>query len=269
MKLKHLVVAVSLSLGLTACGGDGDSTNAASYDFTVTAIDGYLANAIVTATCGNQTFTGVTNASGVAQIDTNGIASTNCAIAITANPDGSTTDIDTDDKYAANSLYLLSPAGQSGNLVATPFTTMVALLLESSSGSLDLASAIQDVATAFGVSTSVVTGDFVALKDVKAALKASALLPSLPVTAAEFAAVAADDSATEALITKLENINTAVDAQIEELENSGVDLSTVVIDVTVADDGTVTTVVVDKETGEPTGEPTGATGGTSGGGTGN
>jgi hypothetical protein len=119
---------------LTACGGDGDSTNAASYDFTVTAIDGYLANAIVTATCGNQTFTGVTNASGVAQIDTNGIASTNCAIAITANPDGSTTDIDTDDKYAANSLYLLSPAGQSGNLVATPFTTMVALLLESSSG---------------------------------------------------------------------------------------------------------------------------------------
>ena len=108
MKLKHLVVAVSLSLGLTACGGDGDSTNAASYDFTVTAIDGYLANAIVTATCGNQTFTGVTNASGVAQIDTNGIASSNCAIAITANPDGSTTDIDTGDKYAANSLYLLS-----------------------------------------------------------------------------------------------------------------------------------------------------------------
>jgi hypothetical protein len=265
MKLKHLVVAVSLSLGLTACGGDGDSTNAASYDFTVTAIDGYLANAIVTATCGNQTFTGVTNASGVAQIDTNGIASTNCAIAITANPDGSTTDIDTDDKYAANSLYLLSPAGQSGNLVATPFTTMVALLVESSGGSLDLASAIQEVATQFGVSTSVVTGDFVALKDVKAALKASALLPSLPKTAAAFAAIAADESATDALITKLENINTAVDAQIEELENSGVDLSTVVIDVTVADDGTVTTVVVDKETGEPTG----ATGGTSGGGTGN
>ena len=101
--------------------------------------------------------------------------------------------------------------------------------------------------------------------DVKAALKAAALLPSLPETAAEFAAIAADDTATEALITKLENINTAVDAQIEELENSGVDLSTVVIDVTVADDGTVTTVVVDKETGEPTG----ATGGTSGGGTGN
>ena len=96
----------------------------------------------------------------------------------------------------------------------------------------------------------------------KAALKASALLPSLPDTAAEFAAIAADDSATEALITKLENINTAVDAQIEELENSGVDLSTVVIEVTVADDGTETTVVVDKETGE-------ATGGTSGGGTGN
>lgn len=203
----------------------------------------------------------MTNASGVAQIDTNGIASTNCAIAITANPDGSTTDIDTDDKYAANSLYLLSPAGQSGNLVATPFTTMVALLVESSGGSLDLASATQEVATQFGVSTSVVTGDFVALKDVKAALKASALLPSLPKTAAAFAAIAADDSATDALITKLENINAAVEAKIEELENLGVDLSTIIIEVTVADDGTVTTVVVDKETGEPTG----ATGGTSGG----
>ena len=269
MKLKHLVVAVSLSLGLTACGGDGDSTNAAAYDFKVTAIDGYLANAIVTATCGDQTFTGVTNASGVAEIDTNGITSTNCSIAITANPDGSTTDIDSGDKYPANSLYLLSPAGQSGNLVATPFTTMVALLLESSGGSLNLASAIEEVATQFGVSSSVVTGDFVAAGDVKAALKAAALLPSLPETAAEFAAIAADDTATEALITKLENINTAVDAQIEELENNGVDLSTVIIDVTVADDGTVTTVVVDKETGEPTGG-TGGTGGTgTGGGTGN
>ena len=146
---------------------------------------------------------------------------------------------------------------------------MVALLLESSGGSLDLASAIEEVATQFGVSSSVVTGDFVAAGDVKAALKASALLPSLPETAAEFTAIAADDAATEALITKLENINTAVDAQIEELENSGVDLSTVIIDVTVADDGTVTTVVVDKETDEPTGA-TGGTGGTgTGGGTGN
>jgi hypothetical protein len=61
MKLKHLVVAVSLSLGLTACGGDGDSGNAAAYDFKVTAIDGYLANAIVTATCGRccEPFSGV------------------------------------------------------------------------------------------------------------------------------------------------------------------------------------------------------------------
>jgi hypothetical protein len=105
----------------------------------------------------------------------------------------------------------------------------------------------------------------VALKDVKAALKASALLPSLPKTTAAFAAIAADESATDALITKLENINAAVEAKIEELGNLGVDLSTIIIEVTVADDGTVTTVVVDKETGEPTG----ATGGTSGGGTGN
>ncbi len=64
MKLKQLVVAVSLSLGLVACGGGGSSSSSSSdssYDFKVTAVDGYLNNAIVTATCGTQTFTGVTD----------------------------------------------------------------------------------------------------------------------------------------------------------------------------------------------------------------
>ncbi|WP_321408606.1 hypothetical protein [Tolumonas auensis] len=203
MKLKQLVVAVSLSLGLVACGGGGSSSSSSSdssYDFKVTAVDGYLNNAIVTATCGTQTFTGVTDENGEVQLDTNGIDSKDCSVVITANPDGSTTDMDTGETYAAGELYLLSPAGQSGNLIASPFTTMVSLLLERSAGSINLATAIQQIADQFGVDVSVITGDFVAAGNVKAALKATALLPFLPKTAAEFAQVAASASAHQCAI---------------------------------------------------------------------
>ncbi|WP_321408609.1 hypothetical protein [Tolumonas auensis] len=73
---------------------------------------------------------------------------------------------------------------------------------------------------------------------------------------------------TNALFTKLENINAAVEARIAELEGRGVDLKTVYIQVTVdATTGAVSTTVVDKVT---TSVPTGATGSTgTGGGTGN
>ncbi len=151
MKFKHLAVAVGFALGLTACGGGGgDSTpdtKVGSYDFQVTAIDGYLKNANATAVCGDKTFPVVTNASGVAMFDTNGIASSACSIVITAKDDGSTTDIDTGKKFAKGTLYLLSPVGQSGNLIASPFTTMVALLMQSSGGSIDLAAAIDEIAS--------------------------------------------------------------------------------------------------------------------------
>lgn len=278
MKLKYLVGVVSLSLGLTACGGGGGSSSSPAtqdytshqptYDFQATAIDGYLKNANATAICGDKTFTVVTNASGVAKFDTDGIASSNCSIVITAKADGTTTDVDTGKTFAAGTLYLLSPAGQSGNLIASPFTTMVALLIERSAGSIDLTTAIQQIADQFGVDVSVVTGDFVAAGNVKAALKATALLPFLPKTAAEFAQIAADSAASTALFDKLEKINDAVEARIAELEGSGVDLKTVYIQVTVdATTGAVSTTVVDKVT---TSVPTGATGSAgTGGGTGN
>ncbi len=275
MKFKHLAVAVGFALGLTACGGGGggDSTpdtKVGSYDFQVTAIDGYLKNANATAVCGDKTFPVVTNASGVAMFDTNGIASSACSIVITAKDDGSTTDIDTGKKFAKGTLYLLSPVGQSGNLIASPFTTMVALLMESSAGSIDLPGAIQQIAEQFGVDASVVTGDFVAKKDVKAALKATALLPFLPKTAAEFTQAAASASAADALLTKLEKINDAVEAKIAELEGSGEDLSKVYIQVTVdATTGAITTTIVPKGITVPT-DATGATGSAgTGGGTGN
>ena len=254
MKLKQLVVAVSLSLGLVACGGGGSSSSSSSgssYDFKVTAVDGYLNNAIVTATCGTQTFTGVTDENGEVQLDTNGIDSKDCSVVITANPDGSTTDMDTGETYAAGELYLVSPAGQDKtDLIASPFTTLVALLMESSGGTVDLDAAIAQI---------VDTGSEEAQK---AALKATALLASLPQTADEFAADVADTSTTQTLIAKLLKINDAVEAEIAELENSGTDLSSVIITVEVAADGSVTTVVEDKP------QATGATDSSVGGGTG-
>lgn len=275
MKLKQLVVAVSLSLGLVACGGGGSSSSSSSdssYDFKVTAVDGYLNNAIVTATCGTQTFTGVTDENGEVQLDTNGIDSKDCSVVITANPDGSTTDMDTGETYAAGELYLVSPAGQDKtDLIASPFTTLVALLMESSGGTVDLDAAIAQIASDFGVEASLVTGDFIAAQNVdtelkeeaqKAALKATALLASLPKTADEFAADVADTSTTQTLIAKLLKINDAVEAEIAELENSGTDLSSVIITVEVAADGSVTTVVEDKP------QATGATDSSVGGGTG-
>lgn len=275
MKLKQLVVAVSLSLGLVACGGGGSSSSSSSdssYDFKVTAVDGYLNNAIVTATCGTQTFTGVTDENGEVQLDTKGIDSKDCSVVITANPDGSTTDMDTGETYAAGELYLVSPAGQDKtDLIASPFTTLVALLMESSGGTVDLDAAIAQIASDFGVEASLVTGDFIAAQNVdtelkeeaqKAALKATALLASLPKTADEFAADVADTSTTQTLIAKLLKINDAVEAEIAELENSGTDLSSVIITVEVAADGSVTTVVEDKP------QATGATDSSVGGGTG-
>ena len=65
-----------------------------------------------------------------------------------------------------------------------------------------------------------------------------------------------------ALFTQLIKINTAVEAEIAELDNNGTDLSTVIITVTVADDGSVTTDVEDKP------QATGATDSAVGGGTG-
>ena len=265
MKLKHVVLAVSFALGLTACGGGGSSSSSSSssYDFKVTAVDGYLKNAIVTATCGSATFTGITNENGVAELDTNGYDSKDCTIAITANADGTTTDMDTSETYKEGELYLLSPAGQDKtDLIASPFTTMVALLMQSSGGSVDLDAAIAQIAADFGIKATDVTDDFIASGDAEIALKAMALITALPKTAEEFAAQVEDASATNTLVAKLLKINTAVEEQIKELVNNGEDLSTVIITVEVAADGTVTTEVEDKP------QATGATDSAVGGGTG-
>ena len=125
MKIKALVVAMGISLGLAACGGGSDKPYADTIE--VTAIDGYLQNADAKAKCGGAGYTASTDAKGLAKFSvTNGTKSSACEVEITAKSDGSTFDVDTGKKFGANELYLLTPAGQSGKLVATPFTTLVA-----------------------------------------------------------------------------------------------------------------------------------------------
>jgi len=71
MKLKTLGLAVSLAMGLVACNDSSSDSN--NYDFKVTAIDGYLKNAVVTVQCGDQTFTPTpTGANGQTTVKTQG-----------------------------------------------------------------------------------------------------------------------------------------------------------------------------------------------------
>ena len=97
---------------------------------------------MVTVQCGSQTFTPApTNGSGKTQVYSNGLPSSQCSVTISAASDGSTVDMSTGKKFSAGELYLKTPIGLSGNLVATPFTTLVAVQLESGEAS-SLADAI-------------------------------------------------------------------------------------------------------------------------------
>lgn len=265
MKLNALGLAVSLAMGLAAC--NDSSTDSNNYDFQVTAIDGYLKNAVVTTQCGDKTFTAnATDASGKTNVDTDGIPSSQCSVTITAKADGSTQDVETGKNFAAGELFLKAPAGLSGDLVATPFTTLVAMLLDAGEVT-DLNQAVQEVATQYGIPPSLVTGDFVASSTAEArevALKAIALVPFLPKTKAAFEQLVSDDNQLADLSSRLEQVNTEVEARIEQLKSEGKDLREVFIEVVPGENGSFT-LNVKGVVEEPA--PTGGTGGTGTGGT--
>ena len=52
---------------------------------------------------------------------TNGIPASECSVTTSAAHDGSTVDMATGKQFAANELYLKTPAGQDGDLVTNPF----------------------------------------------------------------------------------------------------------------------------------------------------
>ena len=267
MKIKALVIAMGVSLGLAACGGGGDYK---PYPETieVTAIDGYLHNANAKAKCGGDGYTAITDAKGLAKFSVkSGTKGNACEIEITSKSDGSTVDVDTGKKFAANELYLLTPAGQSGKLVATPFTTLVAMLMKTSGGSINLSSAITEISIQYNITKTEVMGDFT--PNVETSLKANALVPYLPKTESAFTDIVGKPAAVDVLNTTLQKVNEAVEDEIEVIKNNGGNLNSAIIVVTIDKDGNTTTEVIDKESGKPV-EPTGGTGGTgAGGGTGN
>ena len=263
MKIKALVIAMGVSLGLAACGGGSDNKT-----IEVTAIDGYLHNANAKAKCGGDGYTAITDAKGLAKFSVkSGTKGNECEIEITSKSDGSTVDVDTGKKFAANELYLLTPAGQSGKLVATPFTTLVAMLMKTSGGSINLSSAITEISKQYNITEAEAIGDFTS--NIETALKAIALVPHLPKTESAFTDIVGKPTAVTALNTTLQAVNKAVEDEIEVIKNNGGDLNSGIIVVTIDKDGNTTTEVIDKESGKPV-EPTGGTGGTgAGGGTGN
>ena len=263
MKIKALVIAMGVSLGLAACGGGSDNKT-----IEVTAIDGYLHNANAKAKCGGDGYTAITDAKGLAKFSVkSGTKGNECEIEITSKSDGSTVDVDTGKKFAANELYLLTPAGQSGKLVATPFTTLVGMLMKTSGGSINLSSAITEISKQYNITEAEAIGDFTS--NIETALKAIALVPYLPKTESAFTDIVGKPTAVTALNTTLQAVNKAVEDEIEVIKNNGGDLNSAIIVVTIDKDGNTTTEVIDKESGKPV-EPTGGTGGTgAGGGTGN
>ena len=265
MKIKALVVAMGISLGLAACGGGSDNKPYAE-TIEVTAIDGYLQNADAKAKCGGDGYTATTDAKGVAKFSVkSGTKGSACEIEVTAKSNGSTFDVDTGKKFGANELYLLTPAGQSGKLVATPFTTLVGMLMKSSADSISLSSAITQIATQYNITEAEVVGDFTS--NVETSLKAIALVPYLPKTESSFTDIVGKPAVAQALSTTLQTVNKAVEKEIEVIKNNGGDLNSVIIVVTIDKNGNPETEVVDKESGKPV-DPTGGTGGTGTGGTG-
>jgi len=263
MKLKTLGLAVGMVLTMTSCK---DTTNeSANADFQVTAIDGYLKNAVVTVQCGSKTFTPApTDGSGKTLVDTNGIPSSQCSVTISAASDGSTVDMATGKNFSTGELYLKTPVGLSGDLVATPFTTLVAVQLESGEAS-SLADAITQVSTQYGIPEELITADFVATKSSdakKVELLSIALTPSLPKSESEYQNIIKEDGKAQRddFDVKVGKVVAAAKDAIDQAINDGVDLNAVSFDVQVNSDGSVTIITVPNNPEDPE-EPTGATGG--------
>lgn len=270
MKLKALTLAMGLVMALPGCNDSGnDSANNRSYDFEVTAIDGYLKNAEVTVQCGDKIFTPPpTDKNGKTKVNTNGIPASECSVITTAADDGSTVDMATGKKFSGGDLYLKTPAGQDGDLVASPFTTLVAMKLESGEAT-SLGEATSQVAKEYDIPEALVTGDFVASQADEATsvtLQSIAVTPFLPQTESQYKNIINDLAKRDDLKGNLGKVIKAVKEAIDQAINDGIDLTTVHFVVEIDADGNVSVAVVPNGNDDDN-DPTGGTGGTGTGGT--
>ena len=171
MKIKALVVAMGISLGLVACGGGSDEPY--SDNIKVTAIDGLLQNANATAKCGTAQYAALTNANGVAFISKpKSVSLAQCFILITGTPDT----IDTHTKVKFPGVFMRSVPNQTGDLIISPFTTLIAQRMTTTSNPETYEQAVKSVSELVGLTPAQITGDYT--KDPVALLTATALATS-------------------------------------------------------------------------------------------
>ncbi len=145
MKLNKLVIAMGLATAfLTACS---DSNNATQ---PVTAIDGYIVNGIVTTTCGGFTYTGRTNAFGVAALNTSVFTLADCT-STTVTGDADTFDYD----LGADVPWTQTMSTLDGLSVINPYTDIAALAV-ANDPTLDNAGALEAVYTILNIPASLI-----------------------------------------------------------------------------------------------------------------
>ncbi len=218
---KLSLLAASVAIALTGCGGsDGgsstdDSNNIGASTLKVQVIDGYLVNAEV-------------------YVDRNGnnVADADEKLDTTTDSEGYITVAESDKDYAliaravagktfdtdkggaiTSSYELTAPAGAA---VVNPYTTLA--VIENKT--------IDQVATELNIDSSLISGDYVKAKsgsNAEEAKKAHAIARSLTLTLED--TIAESTSNIEAIKTDLDNIQTQVNAEI----NNGTDLDTIIV----------------------------------------
>lgn len=200
---------------LTACGGDGDSSDPAPViiysSYNITAIDGYLENA--TAWLDTQNSGQYVSSNPTATTDDKGKAILSIPNTITAKDYAifveakqSVTFDKGLDRRITNSFTLAAPAGER---IVTPFSTLVYLKMKSG---LTQSAAIAVVSSQLQVSGSRLLTDFIVTKDSRMTLIAADLvrLNVFPVSPQQLADVALNQGDFNADITKYANIQSDI-----------------------------------------------------------
>ncbi len=245
MQIKASVIALGLTstIALYGCGDDSTSTgSSASSDsttYSVKAIDGYLRGAQVWLDLNNNFVldsgepSATSGGGGVANIDTTGIDNPEGYPLVVKSTAGETIDEDTGHTVAKD-FVLSAPAGVPQ---ITPLTTLVHVKVLASGGTLDVESAIAEVADDLGIDADTILSDFVESGSSVAAFAAKSIVSSgiIPETTDELSEAANDDDGDNSLLTAVATLAAVVKTVIENTSDTST-LSTVYINSSLEED---------------------------------